>query len=113
MIAIDSNILVYSMRGDSPWHKAALACVRRLAEGTNTWAIPWPCIHEFIAVITHPRIYTPPTPLRDAVQQVEYWMESPTLHMIGEGPGYWEQLKTSLIYTIRSCGTKTTSCSLI
>lgn len=103
MIALDSNILVYSLREDSPWHKDALTCVRRLAEGPALWAIPWPCIHEFLAVVTHPRIYQPPTPLEDALRQVDYWMESPTLRLIGEAPEYWEHLK-SLLRTGRAAG---------
>jgi len=97
MIAIDSNILVYSVREDSPWHGAALACVRRVAEGGAAWALAWPCIHEFLAVVTHPRIYRPPTPPADAILQVDYWMESSTLHLIGEDPGYWEHFKSLLI----------------
>jgi uncharacterized protein len=96
MIALDTNILVYSVREDSPWHAAALACVRQAAEGSGQWAIAWPCIHEFLAVVTHPKIYKPPTPLADAIQQVDYWMESPTLRLIGEAPGYWEHLKATL-----------------
>ena len=103
MIAIDTNILVYSVREDSPWHPAALSCMRRVAEGSGIWTIPWPCIHEFLAVITHPRIYKPPTPLRDAILQVDYWMESPTLRLIGEAPGYWEHLKAMLACR-ESCG---------
>ena len=93
MIAVDTNILVYSVREDSPWHTTALACVRDLAEGRELWAIAWPCLHEFIAVVTHPRVYRPPTPLHDALEQVGYWMESPSLRLIGEGPGYWEHLR--------------------
>jgi toxin-antitoxin system PIN domain toxin len=96
MIAVDTNILVYSVREDSPWHKAALACLRALAEGASLWAIPWPCIHEFVAVVTHPRIYKPPTPLSDAVLQVDYWLESPTIRLIGETEGYWERFKALL-----------------
>ena len=96
MIAIDTNILVYSVREDSPWHRAALACVRRLAEGQGIWAIPWPCLHEFLAIVTHPKIYRPPTPLADAIHQAGYWMESPTLRLIGEPPGYWEHLTSML-----------------
>ena len=96
MIALDSNILAYSVREDSPWHQAALACVRELAEGPALWAIPWPCVHEFLAVVTHPRIYKPPTPLDDALRQVDYWMESPTLRLLGEGPGYWERLREAV-----------------
>jgi toxin-antitoxin system PIN domain toxin len=96
MIAVDTNILVYSVRQDSPWHEAALACVRRLAEAPAAWAIPWPCVHEFLAVVTHPRIYRPPTPPAGAALQVDYWMESPSLRLIGEGPGYWDHLKSLL-----------------
>jgi uncharacterized protein len=97
MIAVDTNILVYSVREDSLWNKAALNCLRDLAEGASPWAIPWPCIHEFIAVVAHPRIYKPPTPLRDALLQVDYWMESPGLRLLGEGPSYWDHLKDVLI----------------
>jgi uncharacterized protein len=96
MIAVDTNILVYAVREDSPWHKEALECMRYLAEGASTWAIPWPCIHEYLAVVTHPRIYKPPTPLRDALLQVDYWMESPGLRLLGEGLSYWDHLKDIL-----------------
>ena len=97
MIAIDTNILVYSVREDSPWHRAALTCMRRIAEGGASWAIPWPCIHEFLAVVTHPRIYKPPTQTKDAIRQVDYWIESPTLRLIGEDTDYWEHLTSILI----------------
>jgi len=96
VIALDTNILVYAVREDSPWHAAALASVRRLAEGKGPWAIPWPCVHEFLAVVTHPKIYKPPTSLVDAMLQIDYWLESPTVSLIGEAPGYWEQLKPLL-----------------
>ena len=97
MIAVDGNILVYSVRADSPWHQAALACLHHLAESGSTWAIPWPCVHEFLAVVTHPRIYKPPTPLPEAILQVDYWRESPTLRLLGEDAGYWPHLKSMLV----------------
>ncbi len=92
MIAVDSNILVYAHREDSPWHAAAVDCVRSLAEGRAPWAIPWPCLHEFLAVATHPRIYAPPTPLELAVDQVEAWLGSPSLVLLAEGAGHWARL---------------------
>lgn len=61
MIALDSNILVYAHREDSPHHATALATLRELAGDRRRWAVPWPCIHEFLAIVTHPRIYRPPT----------------------------------------------------
>ena len=71
MNAVDTNILVYAHRSDSPWHEAAYAVLGSLS-GTE-WAIPWPCIHEFLAIVTHPKIFDPPTPLADAVAAVESW----------------------------------------
>jgi uncharacterized protein len=90
--ALDTNILVYAHRKDSPWHEAAAAVLKELAEGAEPWAIPWPCLHEFYSVVTHPRIYKPPTPPEVAIRDLENWMESPMLRMIGETGPYWEVL---------------------
>jgi toxin-antitoxin system PIN domain toxin len=94
VIAVDSNVLVYAHREDSPWHEAARNCVRQLAEGRAPWTIPWPCIHEFLAIVTHSRIYVPPTPIPVAVDQVDAWLESPSLVVLAEADGYWERLRT-------------------
>lgn len=97
MIAVDTNILVYSHRGDSSFHAPAVAAVRGLAESGREWALPWPCIHEFLAIVTHPRIYIPPTPLKDALIQVEKWLSCPTLVLLKEeNIAYWKNLKNTL-----------------
>ena len=90
MIAFDTNILVYAHREDSPWHDRAYASVVEQAEGRANWAIPWPCIHEFLAIITHPKIFSPPTPQASAIAQVEAWLESPSLFLLSETEGYWQ-----------------------
>ena len=92
MIALDTNLLVYAHREDSPWHDAAYARLTELAEGRALWAIPWPCLHEFLAIVTHPRIYAPPTPLAAAVDQLEAWLEAPSLTLLTESEGYWPAL---------------------
>ena len=96
MIALDTNILVYAHRVESSWHDAALRKITELAEGRAPWAIPWPCIHEFLAIVTHPRIYAPPTPLNAAIGQVEAWFESPSLVLLAETEGYWPELRSTL-----------------
>ncbi len=93
MIAIDSNILIYAHREDSPWHQAADRCLTNLAESGSPWAIPWPCVHEFLAIVTHARIHRPPTPLKIALEELQCWFESPAIHLIGEPAGYWQELK--------------------
>lgn len=84
MIAVDTNILVYAHRTDSPFHRPAVERLRAIAEGVAAWAIPWPCVHEFLAIVTHPRIYVPSTPPERALDQVAAWRDSPSLSMIGE-----------------------------
>jgi hypothetical protein len=97
VIAIDTNILVYAHREDSTFHQIAFTCVADLAEGRASWAVPWPCLHEFVAIVTHPRIYAPPTPLRRALDQVDAWLESPTLTLLAESPVHWPTLRPLLI----------------
>jgi len=96
MIAVDTNILVYAVHANSEWHKEADRCLTELAESGAPWAIPWPCIHEFLSIVTNPRIYKPPMPLSDACAQVEAWMESPSFHLISESTGYWPRLRALL-----------------
>ena len=86
MIAVDTSILVYAHRPDSPFHSPAAAAVRALAEGSTTWALPWPCLHEFYGVVTHPRIYPSPTPPAVALDQIAAWTESPTVRLLAESP---------------------------
>lgn len=98
MTAVDTNILVYAHREDSVHHEAALVTIKRLAEGTVAWAIPWPCLHEFLAIVTHPRIYKPPTPLADALIQADRWMDSPSVVFLAEdSAGYWPALRDLLV----------------
>jgi toxin-antitoxin system PIN domain toxin len=92
VIAVDTNILVYALREESPWHEPAARRLRELAEGRGSWAIPAPCLHEFLAIATHPRIFVPPTPLAIAIDFVEAVLESPTLLVLSESDGYWAVL---------------------
>ena len=89
MIAIDTNILVYAHRRDSSFHQRARDRMQEYAQGDAAWAIPWPCVHEFLAIVTNPRIFKQPTPVVAALTQIESWLESPTLRLLGEEEGYW------------------------
>jgi len=105
VIAVDTNVLAYAHRRDSEWHDRAAKQLRALAEGRAPWAIPWPCVHEFLAIVTHPRVYDPPSPVAVALDQVEAWMESPSVLLLGEGPEHWSALRP-LIEAGRVAGPK-------
>jgi toxin-antitoxin system PIN domain toxin len=103
MIAVDSNLLVYAHRRDSPWHDAASNCLNSLAEGRNAWAIPWPCVHEFLAVVTHPRLYKPATSLEKALNQVDAWATAPRVHFLAETDMHLSCLR-ALLSSGQICG---------
>jgi len=96
VIAVDTNILVYAHRRDAEFHSAAAERIKLLAEGKSAWAIPWPCLHEFFAISTHPRIYDPPSTQSQAIAQIDAWLASPSLSVLSESAGYWDRLKTTL-----------------
>jgi hypothetical protein len=93
MIAIDTHLLVFAHRGNAPLHEAALAALRPVLEGTSAWALPWPCVHEFISISTHPGIYQPASTLSEALGFLEQLFGSPQLHLLAESPGYYETLR--------------------
>lgn len=78
-------------------HADASANLRQLAEGRNRWGLPWPCVHEFLAIATHPRIFDPPTPPEDARDQVDAWLESPSVTMLGEPSAHWKHLSQLVV----------------
>ncbi|MXW72748.1 MAG: type II toxin-antitoxin system VapC family toxin [Chromatiales bacterium] len=103
MIATDTNILVYAHRADSQWHDRAKSRIEDLAHGRISWGLPWPCIHEFVAVATHPRIYDPASTLSQAIDQVGAWLESPAAVLLGETGEHWQFL-TGLLQEGRVTG---------
>lgn len=84
MQAVDTNVLVFAEIRSSPQHKTASALLKRLAEGGLPWAIPWPCIYEFLRVITHPRVYHPPVPISTALADLNCILDSPRLVLLAE-----------------------------
>lgn len=84
MQAIDTNVLVYSEIVSSRHHRAARRLLTELAEGPIAWAIPWPCVYEFLRVVTHARVFAPPVPLEIALHDLGQILASPTLVLLSE-----------------------------
>jgi toxin-antitoxin system PIN domain toxin len=96
VIAVDTNLLVYAHRQDSPFHHRAAEQIRSLAESPSQWAIPWPCLHEFYSIVTHRRIYSPPSTLQQSIDQIEAWLASPSLVLLSESETHWTVLRALL-----------------
>jgi toxin-antitoxin system PIN domain toxin len=92
VIAVDTNVLVYAHREDSPHHVAALQALRDLTASPGRWCVPWPCIHEFLAIVTHPRIFLPPTEPEVAVETIADLLDLPSVVTVGESDGHFAVL---------------------
>lgn len=85
MLAVDTNVLVYAHRREAREHPEATRALRDLAEGHVPWAIPWPCVYEFFSVVTNAKIWREhATPPANAWKQIEAWLGSPSVRLLGE-----------------------------
>jgi uncharacterized protein len=99
VIAVDTNLLVYAHRADLAVNQLAFRRVAELVDGTERWAIPWPCIAEFICVVTNPRLFTIPTPRPDAIDQIEVWLEAGPV-LLAETPCGWDHLREQITVAV-------------
>lgn len=96
MIAVDTNILVYAHRSESPQHGRAQARLRALAEGDARWGLPVFCLGEFVRVVTHPAVFHPASTLAEATAVLEGVLASPSLEVLSPGERYWSLLRDAL-----------------
>lgn len=84
MRALDTNVLVYAFDGASEHHAVARRVVRDLAEGDLPWALPWPCVYEFLRIVTHPAVTRFALPVSRAWDNLNFLFESPSVVVLGE-----------------------------
>jgi hypothetical protein len=94
MIAVDTNILVYAHRAEMPFHTAAFACLKSLAEGRSAWGIPVSCVHEFLAIVTNPKVFKPASRVDQALAQIDAWLDAPHARLLHSGAQHWPILST-------------------
>ena len=66
MIAIDTNLLVYSHRTAYREHAAAQRAIREAGESPRGWGVALGSVTEFWSIVTHPSCAGGPTPPRNA-----------------------------------------------
>lgn len=96
MIAIDTNVLVYAHRLDMSDHAVAKFAVDTALSGATPVGIPWPVVHEFLAVVSNARVFTEPTSVGGALAQVEHWLSSPVARTLGETSAHLPTLSALL-----------------
>jgi len=82
MIAVDTNVLIYAHRGESSRHEIALNKITLIAEGDTPWGLPVFCLAVFVRVVTHLRVFNPPSALADALAFLDQLMLSPSIRLL-------------------------------
>lgn len=93
MIGIDTNILVYAHRSDMSFHSKADQFLSDLINDSTSIAIPYPCLSEFLSIVTNPKIFKIPSPREIALQELENFLTLPNVYCIGELTGYFSLYK--------------------
>jgi toxin-antitoxin system PIN domain toxin len=94
MIAVDTNVLIYAHRSETERHARALERLKTLAEADAPWGLPVFCIAEFVRVVTHLRVFTPPSELRIALDFVDRLVESPSVRLLLAGETYASRFRS-------------------
>lgn len=111
MIAVDANILVYAHRDGLEQHDRARTALERLVRSGAPWALPWPAVHEFLAVTTDARLWPTPTPVETALEQIENLIELPRTRLLGEPLEHWTRL-AGLLKASRTTGKRVYDASI-
>ncbi len=93
MIAVDTNLLVYAHRPEMPFHKRARQVLTEAVAAPEPVCVPWPCVHEFLAVVSNPRIFKDPTPMDIALDAIRRLLGSLSGGFLAEGEGYLNSLE--------------------
>mgnify|MGYP001217392026 FL=1 len=90
MILLDVNVLVYAMREDSERHAEYSAYLRRVLGGAEAVGMSDMVLSGAVRILTHRRIFRPPTPMGLAVDFVEFVRTSPNVLSVSPGPRHWQ-----------------------
>lgn len=88
MIAVDTNVLIYAHRAETERHEVPFGALRDLAESNGPCGLPVFCIAEFVRVVTHLRVFDPPSPLATALDFLNRLHASPSLRLLLPGPNF-------------------------
>jgi toxin-antitoxin system PIN domain toxin len=90
VILVDVNVLVYAHREDAPNHEEYHGWLERLLASRETFGISELVLSGVVGVVTHPRIFDPPSPLEAALAFVEGVRSQPACVSIVPGPRHWD-----------------------
>jgi len=89
MFLPDVNVLIYAHREDSPHHTQAVKWLEALINSPEAFAMSELVFSGFLRIVTHPKIFNPPSSLHDALLFVRQIRDQPNCVIVSPGERHW------------------------
>jgi toxin-antitoxin system PIN domain toxin len=86
---VDVNILVYAFRAASPDHAAYRGWLDRLVRSDEAYGVSDHVLAGFLRIVTHPKIFHPPTPTGPALAFAAAFRERENAIPVAPGARHW------------------------
>jgi len=90
LILIDVNVLVYAHRADVTDHELYSNWLKAAVKSDAPYGLSDLVLSGFLRVVTHPRVFRDPTPLKVALAFVEEIRDRPNCVLVLPGRRHWE-----------------------
>jgi len=90
MILPDVNVLVYAHREDAVDHAQYRTWLEQTIQSGQPYGISNHVLSGFLRVVTHPRVFTTPSPIGTALEFVRQVREQPNCRAIAPGSRHWQ-----------------------
>ena len=90
MVLLDVNVLVYAHRQDAPNHQAYFNWLEALVNSDQAYSLSDLVLSSFIRVVTHPRVFSPPSTTSQALTFVQELRTQPNCVVVMPGERHWD-----------------------
>ena len=90
MVLPDVNVLVHAHREESAHHVACYGWLERTMKADQAFALSELVLSSVLRIVTHPGIFTPPTPLDGALSFLSGLLVQEQAVVVSPGPRHWD-----------------------
>jgi hypothetical protein len=90
MLLPDVNVIVYAYREAAPNHERYREWLEGLVNGDEAYGVSDLVLSGFLRIVTHPRVFNPPSPIDDALAFAHEVRGQPGCVVITPGPRHWQ-----------------------
>jgi len=90
MLLIDVSVLMYAYREAAPEHKSYLRWLEGCINSDQPFGLAELVLSGFLRIATHPKIFSPPSPLEPALRFADALRGRPNCVIVAPGPRHWD-----------------------